>query len=81
VRQVSQGVRGEGMSQPSFVAEPVTPVRVTATCPDCGSVLFFSGIVLTCHPPRYPHNCNKCGVRFDLEHVYPRIEYPDAVKE
>lgn len=39
---------------------------------DCGAgEMIPAGVVLSCHPPLYPHNCNKCGKSMTFEKRYP----------
>lgn len=44
-------------------------------CDECGEEMVFSGMVLCSYPPKYPHECPKCGFKTTMEEQYPKIQY------
>ena len=75
------------MRSVEFKTEIMVPVRVCAFCPECGTELVPTGSALLSSPPQHPHECQYCrdvyGKRereytFDLDDVYPRIEFRKA---
>jgi hypothetical protein len=64
-----------------FSELPVGVVQVNACCPTCNVQLKWSQQTLTMMPPRYPHSCPLCLKTWNLDNVYPHIEYRMASKE
>lgn len=53
--------------------------RVDLTCEKCDGLMEPDGMVLTTHPPMYPHTCTKCGWKHMGYETYSgRIAYEDA---
>jgi len=41
-------------------------------CDDCGKgIMTREDMVLMSHPPQYPHKCDACGQRRNLDESYP----------
>ena len=38
---------------------------------DCGGIMIFTGMTLTSNPPKYVHQCNKCGRNNNSFSIYP----------
>jgi hypothetical protein len=53
----------------------VRTVRKHALCDDCGGEMKFTNYVLTIHPPKYRHRCEKCEATENFDTIYPFIEY------
>lgn len=56
------------------------PIEIHQIC-DCGGDMKFVGEVETGYPPKYPHKCEKCGIKATFGKVYPCIEYEVARKK
>ena len=50
-------------------------------CPKCKTLMVFDGVVLTSHPPLYPHTCPKCGYKDNLRAQYPNLTYVNGFLE
>lgn len=48
--------------------------RVKMFC-DCGGEMKPTGMVLSSHPPQFPHQCSLCGMRATYDKSYPHLEY------
>ena len=46
---------------------------------ECGGEMIYgnNSFVLPCYPPRYPHQCNKCGATDSYIYIYPKMEYEE----
>lgn len=40
---------------------------------ECGGEFVSTGIVIDTYPPIYPHQCNKCGERRNMEGLFPNV--------
>lgn len=56
------------------VRDEVKVIRVRKYC-QCGGEMLPNGNVLCSYPPRYSHECNKCGAIDSYLDKYPKIEY------
>lgn len=60
----------------SIVSEPVSVVRERLMCDCGGEMVATGGGALLTSPPRYPHECNKCGAHEYVRGAsFPRIRY------
>jgi hypothetical protein len=60
----------------SEISTPVTAVKVSYKCDECGvGEMKMSGTMLPSLPPQYGHSCDHCGTRNNFRETYPRIEY------
>ena len=41
----------------------------------CGGEMVPTGMVLTVHPPLYPHTCDQCGRSANAGRTYPYTDY------
>ena len=48
----------------------VRTFNVTLEC-DCGGQMLWNNITLTVNPPIFPHICGACGLRENIQEVYP----------
>ena len=44
---------------------------------ECGGEMIPTGNVLCSYPPRYTHECNKCGKIESYFDKYPKVEYKE----
>ena len=53
------------------------PVGVDYICDKCNTgVMELSGnMMLTTHPPLYPHQCNACGHMQNFDQKYPTVKH------
>jgi hypothetical protein len=47
-------------------------------CDECGTELKQMDTVMTCYPPKYPHECPTCEKLYILDASYPKIEHRHA---
>jgi hypothetical protein len=52
----------------------VETYKVRAFC-ECGGEFIATGLVQTCNPPNYQHQCQKCRRTSYSEKRFPSIEY------
>ena len=52
----------------------IKPYGVRYLC-NCGQEMIPTGEILMSNPPRFPHKCNKCETRADLEEKYPTVKW------
>ena len=51
-------------------------VGVDYLCDACGDgVTVATGLMLPTDPPKWPHQCNKCGHTANLEQKYPTVRF------
>lgn len=63
----------------SEVATQIFPHRVEYLCDACRKgTMRPTGMVLTSHPPQYPHRCTACDASMTSLKQYPCIEWRDA---
>lgn len=54
----------------------VRTYEVRYICDECGSdKVYPTGMVLTSHPPKYPHVCIECAKNYTFKEKYPYTEY------
>lgn len=60
---------------PTLREVEVKTFRQEAVCDSCGKGQYLpaGNIVLTSHPPKYPHACNSCGHKAQLPDRYPQF--------
>lgn len=65
------------MNDKRYVKVPVKTVRVHLFCTaeGCDGEMKFNGSVLMSNPPKYQHECPKCGMISNERQKYPAIEY------
>jgi len=64
------------IDDPKTKETAVKPVRISWPCPkECGGEMVFIGDLKRTDPPRYKHQCDKCGHMAITSSEYPRIEY------
>jgi len=64
------------MAEKEFAVKPVL-LRYFCDKAGCdGEVLLdHESAVLTSHPPKYVHNCEKCGEVYNFTKAYPVVDY------
>jgi len=64
------------MSEPIKIERLVDTVEVRVYCDVCKDTeLRSNSFVNPVNPPRYAHICPKCNKKFNLDVLYPCIEY------
>jgi hypothetical protein len=57
---------------------PLKVTQVVLYCDECdGGQMKNSGVMLTTHPPWYPHQCDKCDYIQKYRKSYPYIDYEE----
>ena len=53
--------------------------RVHAKCSKCSTgYMLPDGKILLSDPPKYPHTCNNCGHKEDLDNKYPAFAWENV---
>lgn len=56
--------------------QPLRPILVDYHCDSCGNGHYRpTGMVLSSHPPQYPHRCDSCDEARTFHTEYPALRY------
>ena len=60
-----------------FRETPVRVIRVEAECDtlDCQGTYRPTGVVYSCYPEQFVHECTHCGKSITFTTTYPKIAY------
>jgi len=55
---------------------PVQMVQVEILCDNCKEGSYqYTGLTLTCNPPKFTHKCSECGDQKNFNAKYPSTGY------
>lgn len=52
--------------------------KVTKDLCDCGGEMLPTGNILMSNPPKFPHECEKCGKSVSLLERYPTVRWEEV---
>ncbi len=62
----------------SETSTPLRPVSIDYLCDACGiGHMRPTGIMLTSHPPQFPHRCDHCDAHQNFDVRYPHVRYEE----
>ena len=56
-------------------AVKVKPIKEIFYCDDCKCPVIYTELVKLGLPPKYTHRCTNCNKEYDLQFIYPKINY------
>lgn len=65
------------VSTATEIKKCVNVFRIEKRCEKCGGKLDYTGKILYCYPPKFPHKCVDCELIVNFDRTYPAIVYED----